>query len=117
MKIKYVLIVWGIVLIVSGCTSTRTMYDWGSYENDIYAMYMKPDKLTVPEEIAQLETQIEKTNAAGKKVPPGLHAHLGYLYSGQGNYPAAAAHFEAEKTIFPESEVFINGLLERMKKE
>ncbi len=117
MKIKTIFIVWGIVFMVSGCTSSKTMYYWGSYENDIYSMYMQPDKLTVPEEIQRLEAQIEKTDATGKNVPPGLHAHLGYLYSGLGNYQAAAAHFDAEKAKFPESEVFINGLLKRMKKE
>ncbi len=79
-------------------------------------MYLKPGKIGTMDEINLLEEQIEKAIASGKLVPPGLHAHLGYLYITNGNYDDAISHFNVEKEKFPESEHFINGLIDRMKK-
>lgn len=94
----------------------RNLYYWGYYEDAIYDMYVEPGKTTIAEDILRLEEQIEKTDASGKSVPPGLHAHLGYLYTTQGDYSTALVHFQMEKAKFPESAHFIDGLIERMKK-
>jgi hypothetical protein len=48
-------------------------------------------------------------------VPPGLHAHLGYLHSVAGNPAAARAHLEDEKTLYPESTRFCDYLLGRLE--
>ena len=99
----------------TGCAS-KSLYYWGHYEDSIYDMYMKPGKASLPDEILRLETQIEKTAASGQFVPPGLHAHLGYLYTMEGDYATALVHFQTEKAKFPESTQFIDGIIERMKK-
>ena len=105
------------VLILAGCGGgPKYLYYWGSYEDSIYNMYVEPGKSSVTDEINRLEEQIEKTVNSGQFVPPGLHAHLAYLYVTQGDYATAMIHFQEEKAKFPESASFIDGTIERMKK-
>ncbi len=110
-----------VILFLTGCggnggSGTRNLYYWGNYENTIYEMYLEPGNTSPTKAILQLEEQIEKTVAAGKFVPPGVHAHLGYLYADQGDYATALIHFQTEKEKYPESAHFIDGTIERMKK-
>jgi hypothetical protein len=71
------------------------------YEDMIYSTYLNPGKVSVPEEINILETDIEKAAAAGKPVPPGLHAHLAVLLVSNGEFDKALGHFRTEKELFP----------------
>ena len=54
--------------------------------------------------------------AETKPVPPGWHAHLGYLYYHAGKLDQARQEFETEKATFPESTVFMNRLLAKLPK-
>lgn len=48
-------------------------------------------------------------------MPPGFHAHLGYLYFQFGKFDQAWQELETEEAEFPESAVFINRLLTNLK--
>lgn len=104
------------VTLLYGCGGSRNLYYWGHYEDAIFDMYIEPGKTSPADEILRLEEQVEKTDASGRFVPPGLHAHLGYLYVTEGDYATAIIHFQTEKAKFPESTHFIDGIVERMKK-
>lgn len=101
----------------SACAQPTSLYRWGEYESLVYDMYMRPGKADPTTQIAKLNEEIERTNAEGQHVPPGVHAHLGYLYYGQGQLDAAYEQFTIEKTLFPESATFVDGVLTRMKKQ
>lgn len=106
-----------VLLLLLACTTGNpNLYYWGDYEDAIYDMYLEPGKTSLTDEILRLEEQVEKAAAAGMTVPPGLHAHLGYLYVNEGDDATALVHFQTEKALFPESTVFIDGLIARMKK-
>ncbi|MGD9209868.1 MAG: DUF4810 domain-containing protein [Desulfobacteraceae bacterium] len=114
--IKFILLAM-LSLAFIGCSGgSKNLYYWGHYEESIYSMYLEPGKLSTTDEILRLEEQIEKAKASGQLVPPGLHAHIGYLYYNDGDYNMSVNHFQIEKNKFPESAGFIDGLLERMKK-
>jgi hypothetical protein len=114
--IRIVIVPLFVLMFVGCATSRRNSYYWGIYEDSIYSMYVEPGKTSNRDEIRRLEEQIHKTVDSGQLVPPGLHAHLAYLYVTQGDYANAMIHFQAEKTKFPESAHFIDGAIERMKK-
>jgi len=103
-------------VLSSACTQTTLLYRWGEYESLVYDMYIRPGKADPTTQIAKLNEDVERTKAEGAEVPPGVHAHLGYLYYGQGQLDAAYEQFTIEKTLFPESAAFIDGVLTRMKK-
>jgi hypothetical protein len=50
-------------------------------------------------------------------VPPGVHAHLGYMYYLSGNAEAAFDEFATERALFPESATFVDGVFERLREE
>ena len=68
-------------------------------------------------QVAKLSEDIMRTQAEGKRVPPGVHAHLGYMYFMLGNTEAAYQEFVTERDMFPESATFIDGMLQRLRKE
>ncbi|WP_374086618.1 DUF4810 domain-containing protein [Methylomicrobium lacus] len=103
-------------LALSGCAPAPSLYYWGEYEDLIYQMYEEPGSADPATQIAKLREDIGKAGEAGKPVPPGLHAHLGYLYFLQSDTHAAALEFETEKKLFPESATFVDGMLGRLKK-
>lgn len=99
---------------LSACAVHPALYSWGRYEEMIYQMYMKPGEADPVAQTAKLTEDIEKAKAGGKPVPPGVHAHLAYLYYQQGNIGGAQQELQIEKTLFPESAAFVDGVLERL---
>lgn len=104
-------------MLATGCaTQNQGLYQWGSYEDQIYAMYSEGGKVSPQEQIAKLEENLEKARAANRSLPPGYHAHLGYLYFQTGLLDKAAAAFETEKLLFPESRSYMDRLIARAAK-
>jgi hypothetical protein len=109
-------VVLAAMCALNACAS-RDIYHWGRYEDLVYTMYAKPGAADPGTQVAQLTEDIDKAAAVGKPVPPGVHAHLGYMYYQQGNLGRAEQEFQTEKTLFPESTQFITGLLQRMRRQ
>ena len=86
--------------IMIGCATSESLYYWGDYEDLIYQMYIEPGAADTATQVAKLKEDINKVSAAGKPVPPGLHAHLGYMYFLQSDVHAAVLEFETEKKCF-----------------
>ena len=101
-----------LLLSILGCTSTH--YDWGRYEESVLVVTQRPDGFDLAAEIDALETHAEKTANEDNILPPGFHAHLGYLLTVAGNFGGAQRHFEAEKDLFPESGRFMDRLIAQL---
>lgn len=112
--VRRALIVLG-VSVVSGCVTSNDHYSWGQYQQLLLAMYTQPGSADASTQISVLQEDIQKAAAEGKPIPPGLYAHLGYMYAIEGNVEASQQAFEEEKVRFPESAKFINGMIERAK--
>lgn len=105
------------LLTLVGCAAPRqSLYQWGDYENQVYARYNDPGKVSVEAQIAKLEEDYQKARSANRTVPPGFHAHLGYLYFEAGKDDQAMQSFQKEKALFPESATYINRILAKAKK-
>jgi hypothetical protein len=99
--------------LVTACTTSQDIYYWGSYEQSIYESYVKPGEVDPVKQIETLNADIEQAANNGKPVPPGVYAHLGMIYASVGQLDAAMAALNAEKALFPESTVFIDGVIAR----
>jgi len=102
--------------LLAGC-GTPTMYSWGHYQQLVYVSYRSPDKAPPEKQIELLEKDYQIARSKNKPVPPGFHAHLGYLYYQVGKPDAARTEFETEKANFPESAVFMDRLLANLSQE
>ena len=107
-----------LALFTVACgTQSSALYRWGDYEDVLYDLYIRPGKSDPTAQISHLSEDITRTQAGGQRVPPGVHAHLGYLYYSQGQLDAAYEQFTTEKALFPESGHFVDGILARMTKQ
>jgi len=105
-----------LMLLGGGCGGSKGLYDWGPYEASVYALCHDFTDEDLLAQIEALNAHVEGLRAEDRLPAPGVHSHLGYLEYLAGNADAAARNFEAEKDLYPESTVFIDGLLRRMKK-
>lgn len=100
--------------LLGGCaTGPKTRYHWGQYEQLLYDMYVKPGAATPAVQIEKLSTDIQQAEMLGKPVPPGVYAHLGFMYSLEGNNAAAHNAFDSEKSLYPDASTLIDGMLKR----
>jgi hypothetical protein len=89
-------------------------YGWGGYEDHVYNMYAQPGEATPEAQIDQLTSGLEEAESAGQQAGPGVYAHLGYMQYLTGNLNAARDAFERERSLYPESATFIDGMLNRL---
>ena len=109
-------IVWAwLGSLLLGC-ATPTLYSWGHYEEQIYVSRMTPGATSTEAQVAELEQDYQKARAENKRMPPGFHAHLGYMYVQLGKLDQARRELETEKTEFPESAVLVDRLLASLNK-
>ncbi len=102
-------------VLLAGCVTPHPpLYRWGEYEDIIYSGYKNPGSSDPVTDGELLAADMARTEAEGKQVPPGVRIHLGYLYFEQGRTDEARALFEMEKQVFPESTVFVDGMLARI---
>ena len=92
----------------------NSLYAWGSYEDSVWSLTHAEGATDVDAQIDSLTQTVERARQEGRAIPPGMHAHLGLLYSMRGELDTARAAFESERELYPESTTFINGLIERM---
>jgi hypothetical protein len=104
------------VAILAGCVHKKPLlYEWGSYEEQVYAMYSDTGKVPIEKQLEDLERDYQKARATNRPVPPGYHAHVGYLYFQLGKADQAVQSFETEKLLFPESTLYMDRLIARIK--
>lgn len=115
-RLKWLAVLVAAPFVMTGCRSPDTYY-WGHYENLVYVMYAKPDKVPPEKQAEVMEADLQAASAANKPVPPGFHAHLGYVYFLLGKPDLAQREFLAEKKQFPESAVFMDRMLANLTKK
>lgn len=115
MKYAFFLAALVTALLSGGCASSPNLYYWGSYEQNVYDMYVAPDKVTAEIQVERMEADIERARSKGQSLPPGFQAHLGYLYFQLGKLDLARRSFESEKVAFPESSVLMDRFINKLE--
>ncbi|MEA3234614.1 DUF4810 domain-containing protein [Pseudomonas mosselii] len=100
-------------VLLAGCNSPKTLYQWESYQPQVYG-YLKGD--AKEEQVTALERDLEKIKAKNGAVPPGYHAQLGLLYSSLGKDDQMIQQFRTEKALFPESAAYMDFLMSNASK-
>ena len=89
------------------------MYEYGNYSESYYQLKQNGDAETTKVWKTALEESIDLSNEGGLRVPPGINANLGYLYLKVNDADKAITFFNAEKTLYPESTVFMEKLIKK----
>jgi hypothetical protein len=114
-RIKTVVLL-ATVLSLTGCANKAPppLYGWHGFEKNLDT-YFRGDRESLDTQAKRMEDDLQKMRAAGQAVPPGYQAHLGLLHGKQGDLARFQQHLQAEKSLFPESETFVNFLLRQFK--
>lgn len=104
------------LFFVAGCATNKEIYYWGEYEQLIHDAYVLPGSADPQTQIEKLNTDLQKTEELGKKPAPGIYAHLGFLYAIEGRQSESKTALMEERLLYPESEIFIDGMMSRSLK-
>ncbi len=110
---RTIFILLSALLLLVGCDEgPKPLYHYEDYSARYYDFKKNPS----PESAAKLTQTLEKIierapQSASRRVPPGIHAHLGYMYLQQGALSAARVQFEHEKAAYPEATRFMDRLI------
>jgi len=100
-------------LTLGGCASNR-LYQWGEYEDNLYAAYKDPNKAEAMR--LKLEAHIQTMEKAGQKVAPGLYAEVGTLYLQAGQRKPAMAWYQRERAAWPESAQLMTSMIQNLER-
>jgi hypothetical protein len=104
------------LLLAAGCATQKTLYNWGKYQEASY-YYMKNNTDKDLEALLKEYQYIINNQKAGRKiVPPGIYADYGYLLIQQGKVNEGLELMKLEIALYPESAVFIEGIIKRLEK-
>lgn len=101
----------GVCLLGACAPVQQPLYHWGSYQQTLY-LHHKDGITDYAAQIDAIEATLQRAEAQGQSVPPGLHAHLGMLYFNTGRSVEAREQFAMEKQLFPESGHFVDYVME-----
>ncbi len=97
-----------ILVLGLGCAAPQARYDWGGYDDHLYALMKSPGSLE--DYGIALKKQMDR-HPDDKRMPPGLHAEYGYVLFVTGHKPEAVAHFTREKALWPESALIMDRMI------
>ncbi|MGH0029859.1 MAG: DUF4810 domain-containing protein [Myxococcota bacterium] len=99
-------------LLCIGCASDDRTYYWSSYQWSAYSGNQinrgGPDSKRFEETLQRI---IQRSDASGRKIAPGVLAEYGYLLLKRGETGPAVSYFEREAQEWPESEPFMRWVI------
>jgi hypothetical protein len=99
-----------VCAVLSAC-APATRFEWGGYEQALYAYAQNPENRSV------YRTSLEQAIERGERrdaVAPGMYAELGYLDLEDGQGERAIQNFRRERALFPESAVFMDRVIRQL---
>lgn len=106
-----------LFMSLQACVSPpKEIYHWGDYDKVLAKSLTSHGQQNTAQHIQQLLDTIDQTSATGKAIPPGLFAHLGYLYSVQQRNEKAVAAFKKEYELFPNAKPLMERLISNITK-
>ena len=105
-----VALVLGAAQLVACAPAPQPLYYWGNYQSSLY-QHHKDGVTDYAAQVSAVEATLQRAEAEGKSVPPGLHAHLGMLYFNVGREVEGREQFAMERQLFPESQHFVSYVL------
>ena len=94
-------------LYLGGCATANTGYYWENYSGTLYSYKKNPTPENRAKHINELRKIIKKAESKSSRVPPGVHAELGYMLAVDGDKVGGGSELRKEASTYPESKTFI----------
>ncbi|MDR3184959.1 MAG: DUF4810 domain-containing protein [Prevotellaceae bacterium] len=102
-------------LLLAGCVSQKTLYNWGKYQEASYSYVKTNTDDDLEKLLKEYQYIIENQKGGRQTVPPGIYADYGYLLVKQGKIKEGIALMKLEIALYPESAMFIEGIIKRLE--
>ncbi|MDR1343008.1 MAG: DUF4810 domain-containing protein [Prevotellaceae bacterium] len=112
---KKILFIASGFLLLAGCASQKTLYNWGKYQEASYSYVKNNTDNDLEKLLKEYQYIIDHQKAGRKTVPPGIYADYGYLLVKQGKTKEGIALMKMEIALYPESTAFIEGIIKRLE--
>jgi len=109
----YLALALTVLAVLSGCASP-SLYQWGGYDQNLYAGYKDTTKMESLR--LKLEAHLGELEKSKQKVAPGLYAELGTLYLQAGAADKALGFYAKERDAWPESRVLMTSLIQNIER-
>jgi hypothetical protein len=114
MRIRILISLVG-ALVIGGCAQPQ-LYNYNNYSENYYEYKKDMSEESTLKLQSCIEQAIEESDKSRSgRVPPGMHANLGYLYLKGGSPKQAIANFEKEKSVYPESAHFMDRIISKVE--
>ena len=113
---KKILLTLFVIMTITSCTTTTTLYSWYNYEDITYEYSKKrTDELQV-KVMEQYRKLTENQRGTRGTVPPGLYAEYGYLLYMTGEQEEGLKFLKEEIKLYPESDIYISRIIKQLEK-
>lgn len=113
---KKILVTGFCLLMLSSCTTEKTLYSWYNYQETSYQYNKKQTPEAAEKLLANYKLIIEKQKATRKTVPPGICAENGYMLLKAGKAEEGITLLKKEAELYPESKTFIDRIIQQTEK-
>lgn len=114
MKTRSILAPLLMVLSLLGGCAAPGLYNWGGYDQALYAGYKDVTKMEALR--INLEAHIGEIEKSNQKVAPGLYAELGTLYLQTGSSDQAISYYIKERATWPESRTLMTAMIQNIER-
>lgn len=104
-----------VLLMLTSCSTTKTLYDWKGYDNAAFA-FSKESSEDSLEKLLEIYSRLIDNPKGIRKVPaPGICADYGYLLIMNGEIERGKELLIKETVLYPESKVFLDRVINRFE--
>ena len=113
---KKILLTLFVIMTITSCTTTTTLYSWYNYEDITYQYSKRKTDELQTKVLEQYQKLTEKQKGTRGMVPPGLYAEYGYLLYMTGKQEEGLKFLKEEIKLYPESEKYISRIIKQLEK-
>jgi hypothetical protein len=109
MKFRHLLFFLPLAFLF-GCSNIHCRYEWGDYNEKMYAYQQEASLPNLQARIADLEDVIKMSAYGNQKIAPGIFAELAYLKKQADKSADVSAYLQKEVEFYPESAQYVEFL-------
>lgn len=114
-KIKSLFATFAVLLMLTSCSTTKTLYDWKGYDNAAFAFSKESSEDSLADLLEIYSRLIDKPKGMRKVPAPGICADYGYLLIKNGETERGKELIIKETVLYPESKVFLDRIIKRFE--
>jgi hypothetical protein len=103
------------IVVLGGCVTTSTLYNWNAYNNRSYGYLKNADEMSLDALLEVYELIVNNPTGTRNVPPPGVMADYGYFLIQKNEVDKGRELLQKEMATYPESRPFIERILKMLE--